>query len=166
MLLCPFKNTNPYSNAKLGIFSEVKIRAMKKCKRGNLHLASETSTTSIIFADFMTSYFLLIKKPSPSASIIGCIVSTNSSLLYIYYKGRQLWKIFFFKLHTDFLWLHPLLYKLSKLQNSTRVLILCMFIDILCIWLKGLKKIHTFKVFYIQKVCLRRSGSKELCNGT
>lgn len=39
-----------------------------------------------------------------------------------------------------------------------------MFINILCIWLKGILKIYTFKVFYIQKVCFRRLCGKELCN--
>lgn len=69
----------------LNLLTEVKISQSTEVvqKSGNLYLASGTSTTSIVFADFMTSYWLRTF-PLWYPHIDFTVSTEKSSLLYKY----------------------------------------------------------------------------------
>lgn len=140
-------------------------------KSGNLHLASGTSTTSIVFADFMTSYWLRtlpLWYPYRFYSLHWAAFCININVLYLQ-RQPAVKNTFPSKLYFDFLWLHPILHKLSRLQNSTGIFIFYTFIDIFTYLIIRIKEKYDFKVFLYtkNKKCFRRYClAKELCNNT
>lgn len=89
----PFLKYKSILKCKTWIFSEVKKEQRRSAREAT---CIRLQKSLLLYFCWLHDIFLVIKKPSPSVSIIGCMVSANS-LLYKYYKGRQLWKILFFK---------------------------------------------------------------------